>query len=258
MTISSKAASGSRPDPRASTVPLVEVRGVEKRFFHEGRELHVLKPIDLTIARGEMLSIVGASGAGKSTLLHLLGTLDLPSRGEILFNGQDVTRYTSAQLAEFRNTSLGFVFQFHHLLPEFSALENVMMPGLIRGVRRRVMREKAEQLLSEVGLAPRLAHRPGELSGGEQQRVALARALVMEPALVLADEPTGNLDSHTSEAIHELFFRLNRTHGTTFLIVTHSADLAQRMPRIVTMRDGRIEHDERREPALVARDASST
>jgi lipoprotein-releasing system ATP-binding protein len=257
MTISSKAASGSGPDPRASTVPLVEVRGVEKRFFHEGRELAVLKPIDLSISRGEMLSIVGASGAGKSTLLHLLGTLDLPSSGEILFNGTDVTRFSSAQLAEFRNTSLGFVFQFHHLLPEFSALENVMMPGLIRGTGRRAMREKAQLLLSEVGLAPRLAHRPGELSGGEQQRVALARALVMEPALVLADEPTGNLDSHTSEAIHELFFRLNRTHGTTFLIVTHSADLAQRMPRIVTMRDGCIEHDERREPALVTRDASS-
>jgi lipoprotein-releasing system ATP-binding protein len=254
MTTTSPTSSG----PRASNVPLVEVRGVEKRFFHEGRELRVLKPIDLCISRGEMLSIVGASGAGKSTLLHLLGTLDLPSSGQILFNGTDVTRFTSAQLAEFRNTSLGFVFQFHHLLPEFSALENVMMPGLIRGERRSTMRDKAALLLGEVGLSPRLAHRPGELSGGEQQRVALARALVMEPALVLADEPTGNLDSHTSEAIHELFFRLNRTHGTTFLIVTHSADLAQRMPRIVTMRDGCIEHDERRQPALVARDASST
>jgi lipoprotein-releasing system ATP-binding protein len=247
MTTTSSISSG----PHASNVPLVEVRGVEKRFFHEGRELRVLKPIDLRISRGEMLSIVGASGAGKSTLLHLLGTLDLPSSGQILFNGTDVTRYTSAQLAEFRNTSLGFVFQFHHLLPEFSALENVMMPGLIRGVRRSTIRDKATQLLAEVGLAPRLAHRPGELSGGEQQRVALARALVMEPALVLADEPTGNLDSQTSEAIHELFFRLNRTHGTTFLIVTHSADLAQRMPRIVTMRDGRIEHDERRTSAAL-------
>jgi lipoprotein-releasing system ATP-binding protein len=232
--------------------PLVEVRQVEKRFFHEGRELHVLKPIDLRIERGEMLSIVGASGAGKSTLLHLLGTLDLPSSGQILFNGKDVTRYTSAQLAEFRNTSLGFVFQFHHLLPEFSALENVMMPGLIRGEARRSLAAKAQKLLAEVGLGQRLSHRPGELSGGEQQRVALARALVMEPELVLADEPTGNLDSQTSEAIHELFFRLNRTHGTTFLIVTHSADLARRMPRVVTMRDGRIEHDERRPLAAVA------
>jgi lipoprotein-releasing system ATP-binding protein len=248
MTMTSSSSSGAAPAP---AVPLVEVRGVEKRFFHEGRELHVLKPIDLSIERGEMLSIVGASGAGKSTLLHLLGTLDLPSSGQILFHGRDVTRYTSAQLADFRNTSLGFVFQFHHLLPEFSALENVMMPGLIRGERRALLHAKATRLLSEVGLAQRLAHRPGELSGGEQQRVALARALVMEPELVLADEPTGNLDSQTSDAIHELFFRLNRTHGTTFLIVTHSSDLAQRMPRIVTMRDGRIEHDERRTSAAL-------
>jgi lipoprotein-releasing system ATP-binding protein len=252
MTIStSDSTSTSSAEFRAGTQPrtsppLVEVRGVEKRFFHEGRELTVLKPIDLIIERGEMLTIVGASGAGKSTLLHLMGTLDLPSSGQILFNGQDVTRYSSAQLAEFRNASLGFVFQFHHLLPEFTALENVMMPGLIRGMPRTALRERAERLLSEVGLSERLKHRPGELSGGEQQRVALARALSLEPALVLADEPTGNLDSHTSEAIHELFVRLNRTHGTTFLIVTHSSDLAARMPRIVTMRDGRIESDRRR------------
>jgi lipoprotein-releasing system ATP-binding protein len=226
--------------------PLVELRAVEKRFFHEGRELAILKPIDLVIERGEMLSIVGASGAGKSTLLHLLGTLDLPSRGQIFFAGADVTQYSSAELAAFRNRSLGFVFQFHHLLPEFSALENVMMPGLIRGGSRRELAARAEALLTEVGLKPRVSHRPGELSGGEQQRVALARALVMEPELVLADEPTGNLDSATSEAIHELFFRLNRTHGTTFLIVTHSGDLAARMPRVVHMRDGRIERDERR------------
>ena len=229
--------------------PLVELQAVEKRFFHEGRELAILKPIDLVIERGEMLSIVGASGAGKSTLLHMLGTLDLPSRGRILFAGSDVTAYSSAELAAFRNRSLGFVFQFHHLLPEFSALENVMMPGLIRGASRRELETRAHALLTEVGLGPRVRHRPGELSGGEQQRVALARAIVMEPELVLADEPTGNLDSTTSEAIHELFFRLNRTHGTTFLIVTHSADLAARMPRVVHMRDGRIERDERRQPS---------
>ena len=226
--------------------PLVELRGVEKRFVHEGRELAILKSIDLVIERGEMLSIVGQSGAGKSTLLHLLGTLDLPSHGQILFAGADVTTYSSAALAEFRNRSLGFVFQFHHLLPEFSALENVMMPGLIRGLSRKELDARARALLNEVGLTHRLEHRPGELSGGEQQRVALARAIVMEPELVLADEPTGNLDSGTSEAIHELFFRLNRTHGTTFLIVTHSVDLAARMPRVVHMRDGRIERDERR------------
>jgi lipoprotein-releasing system ATP-binding protein len=235
--------------PASKDLPLVQVRGVEKRFFHEGRELCVLQPIDLTIERGEMLTIMGASGAGKSTLLHLLGTLDLPTRGQILFNGNDVTQYSSNQLAEFRNLQLGFVFQFHHLLPEFTALENVVMPGLIRGLKRADLLERAERLLTEVGLKHRLKHRPGELSGGEQQRVALARALVMEPKLVLADEPTGNLDSHTSEAIHELFVRLNQGHGTTFLIVTHSPDLAARMPRVVTMRDGRIERDERRSDA---------
>jgi lipoprotein-releasing system ATP-binding protein len=232
--------------------PLVELRQVEKRFIHEGRELAILKPIDLVIERGEMLSIVGQSGAGKSTLLHLLGTLDLPSSGKIFFAGEDVTSYSSAALAEFRNKSLGFVFQFHHLLPEFSALENVMMPGMIRGMPRKQLSERASALLGEVGLGHRLAHRPGELSGGEQQRVALARAVVLEPELVLADEPTGNLDSATSEAIHELFFRLNRTHGTTFLIVTHSGDLAARMPRVVHMRDGRIERDERRTSAATA------
>ncbi len=229
------------------TPPLVEVRGVNKQFFHEGRELPILRDIDLTIERGEMLSIVGASGAGKSTLLHLLGTLDLPSSGQIFFGGRDVTAYSSAQLAAFRNETIGFVFQFHHLLPEFTALENVLMPGMIGGHARKRLEPAARALLHEVGLSHRLGHRPGELSGGEQQRVALARALVMNPQLVLADEPTGNLDSATSEAIHDLFFRLNQGHGTTFLIVTHSGDLAARMPRVVHMRDGRIERDERRE-----------
>jgi lipoprotein-releasing system ATP-binding protein len=234
------------PAAGQTNAPLVEVRGVEKRFMHEGRELTILHPIDLSIGHGEMLSIVGASGAGKSTLLHLLGTLDLPSKGAILFEGTDVTRYASSELADFRNQKLGFVFQFHHLLPEFSALENVLMPGLIRGLSRKKLEPNARELLAEVGLSHRLDHRPGELSGGEQQRVALARALVMEPMLVLADEPTGNLDSATSEAIHELIFRINQLHGTTFLIVTHSGDLAARMPRVVHMRDGRVERDERR------------
>ena len=228
--------------------PLVSVQNVTKTFQHEGRSLEVLKGIDLDIASGEMVTIVGPSGAGKSTLLHLIGTLDLPTEGRILYDGQDVTRLGSSDLAEFRNRSIGFVFQFHHLLPEFTALENVMMPGLIQGRRR--FETRAKQLLDEVGLSERLTHRPGELSGGEQQRVALARALLMEPKLVLADEPTGNLDSQTSASVHSLFFDLNRRHGITFLIVTHSRDFADMMPRRVSMKDGRIDSDERRPQPL--------
>jgi lipoprotein-releasing system ATP-binding protein len=228
--------------------PLVSVQNVTKTFEHEGRSLEVLKGIDLDIDRGEMVTIVGPSGAGKSTLLHLIGTLDLPTEGRILYGGQDVTRLGSSDLAEFRNRSIGFVFQFHHLLPEFTALENVMMPGLIQGRRR--FEDRARELLDEVGLSERLTHRPGELSGGEQQRVALARALLMEPKLVLADEPTGNLDSQTSASVHSLFFDLNRRHGITFLIVTHSRDFADMMPRRVSMKDGRIDSDERRPQPL--------
>jgi len=228
--------------------PLVSVQNVTKTFEHEGRSLEVLKGIDLDFDSGEMVTIVGPSGAGKSTLLHLIGTLDLPTEGRILYGGQDVTRLGSSELAEFRNRSIGFVFQFHHLLPEFTALENVMMPGLIQGRRR--FEDRARQLLDEVGLSERLTHRPGELSGGEQQRVALARALLMEPKLVLADEPTGNLDSQTSASVHSLFFDLNRRHGITFLIVTHSRDFADMMPRRVSMKDGRIDSDERRPQTL--------
>jgi lipoprotein-releasing system ATP-binding protein len=225
---------------------LVRVDGVSKQLLHEGREVHILHDVQLSIDAGEMLCIVGPSGAGKSTLLHILGTLDLPTTGRIVFDGEDVTRYSSARLADFRNRHLGFVFQFHHLLPEFTALENVMMPGLIRGTARPTLEKAARALLDEVGLTHRLTHRPGELSGGEQQRVALARALVMEPKLILADEPTGNLDSKTSDAMNELFFDLNRRRGTTFLIVTHSRDLAGLMPRVVRMSDGRIVADERK------------
>ena len=225
---------------------LVVVEKLTKVFPHEEREVVVLRGIDLVIEEGEMLCVVGQSGAGKSTLLHLLGTLDLPTSGRILYDGKDVTKYSSSRLAEFRNHSIGFVFQFHHLLPEFTALENVMMPGLIRGASKAEIAKSARDLLGEVGLSHRVTHRPGELSGGEQQRVALARALVMKPRLVLADEPTGNLDSKTSDAIHKQFFDLNQKRGTTFLIVTHSRDLAERMPRVVTMRDGTIESDERR------------
>ncbi len=235
--------------PARATKTLVVVKDVWKKFLHEGREVVILKGIDLVIEEGEMLAVVGPSGAGKSTLLQILGTLDLPTSGKILFGGDDVTRYSAARLADFRNRRLGFVFQFHHLLPEFTALENVVMPGLIRGEDRGTLEKRARALLEEVGLSHRITHRPGELSGGEQQRVALARAIVMNPKLVLADEPTGNLDSKTSEAIHKLFIELNQSRGTTFLIVTHSRDLADRMPRKVSMRDGRIEQDVRREPS---------
>lgn len=230
---------------------LVAVEQVHKIFLHEGREVHVLKGIDLVIEKGEMLSVVGPSGAGKSTLLHILGTLDLPTRGTIRYEGQDVTRYSPSRLATFRNYSLGFVFQSHHLLPEFTALENVMMPGMIRGEERGTLRKSARALLEDVGLDHRLSHRPGELSGGEQARVALARALLLNPVLVLADEPTGNLDSKTSDAIHELFFELNRSRGTTFLIVTHNNQLADSLPRKVSMRDGKIEADVRCDPREV-------
>jgi lipoprotein-releasing system ATP-binding protein len=228
--------------------PLVTVQNVTKTFEHEGRSLEVLKGIDLEIGRGEMVTIVGPSGAGKSTLLHLIGTLDLPTEGQILYGGRDVTRLGSSELAEFRNRSIGFVLQFHHLLPEFTALENVMMPSLIQG--GRPLEDRARQLLDEVGLTDRLTHRPGELSGGEQQRVALARALLMEPKLVLADEPTGNLDSQTSNSVQSLIFDLNQRHGITFLIVTHSRDFAEMMPRRVSMKDGRIDSDERRSQPL--------
>ena len=226
--------------------PLIRAERVTKTFSHEGSPVHVLREVDVSIDAGEMLCVIGASGAGKSTLLHILGALDLPSAGKVFYEGKDVTRLSSARLAEFRNRSVGFVFQFHHLLPEFDALENVMMPGLIRGMRRKELSGRAHALLEEVGLSHRLSHRPGELSGGEQQRVAFARALMMEPRVVLADEPTGNLDSKTSAGIHELLFELNRKRGTTFLIVTHSTELARRMPRVVRMQDGRIIDDEKR------------
>ena len=201
----------------------------------------MLRGITLTIQQGEMLSVEGASGVGKSTLLHVLGTLDLPTSGKIQFEGQDITRFSPAALDEFRGQRIGFVFQFHHLLPEFTALENVMMPALIQRTPRREARQRAADLLARVGLGHRLTHRPGQLSGGEQQRVALVRALVMRPRLLLADEPTGNLDTKTSEEMHALFFDFNREFGTTMLVVTHNPDLAASMPRRIRMIDGRLE-----------------
>ncbi|HEX2735978.1 MAG TPA: ABC transporter ATP-binding protein [Polyangiaceae bacterium] len=223
--------------------PVVLVQDLKKSFLHMGNRLDVLRGIDLTIDYGEVLSIVGASGAGKSTLLHCIGTLDLPSSGRLWLAGEELTKLSGSRLATVRNRLIGFVFQFHHLLPEFNALENVMMPGLIGGRSRSEMRERAKRLLDVVGLSHRETHRPGELSGGEQQRVAVARALALEPQLLLADEPTGNLDSSTGDAVHDLFFQINREYGTTIVVVTHNPGFAQRMPRVVRMRDGRIVGD---------------
>jgi lipoprotein-releasing system ATP-binding protein len=224
---------------------LVHVEGLRKSFNHMGNVLEVLKGIDLEINAGELLSIVGASGAGKSTLLHCIGTLDLPTSGKIVLDGQELTTMSGPRLARVRNQSIGFVFQFHHLLPEFNAMENVMMPGLIRGDNKKRMEQRATELLGEVGLAHRISHRPGEMSGGEQQRVAIARALTLEPKLLLADEPTGNLDTATSDAVHDLFFEINRKHSTTIVVVTHNPSFAQRMPRVVEMSDGKIINDQR-------------
>ncbi len=204
----------------------------------------MLRGIDLEVHAGEQVAVVGSSGAGKSTLLHLIGALDTPTSGEIHFAGHDVSRMRPKALAAFRNQTIGFMFQFHHLLPEFTALENVMMPALIARESKREAAEKAKRWLDEVGLSHRLDHRPGELSGGEQQRTALARALVTNPKLLLADEPTGNLDSGTSEGIHALFDRLNAEAGTAMLVVTHNRDLAGRMQRRLVMRDGALFEEE--------------
>ncbi len=237
--------------------PLVVAANVKKSFHHMGRTLDVLRGIDITIGAGEMVGVVGQSGAGKSTFLHCMGTLDIPSSGSIRIDGEEITSLSSTRLADLRNRTIGFVFQFHHLLPEFNALENVMMPGLIQGRPRKDLEVRASALLEEVGLRERALHRPGELSGGEQQRVALARALVLEPKLILADEPTGNLDSGTSQQIHELFFRINEQRGTTIIVVTHNMSLAESMPRVVTLKDGRVEKDEGRGEGSRARKSES-
>ncbi len=217
---------------------LVEVTGLTKRFVTADGELEVLRDVDFRLEEGARVAIVGQSGVGKSTFLHVLGALDHPTAGSVRFRGEDVFAKPPDELARFRNVSLGFVFQFHHLLPEFSALENVMMPGLLRGLDFAEMRERAAAMLGEVGLAARLEHRTGKLSGGERQRVAVARALVLDPALVLADEPTGNLDPGTGERISELLLEMNRTRGMALVVVTHNERLAERLGRIAVLQRG--------------------
>ena len=215
---------------------MIELQGITKSFG----SLQVLKGIDLTIDKGEVVSIVGPSGAGKTTLLQIMGTLDKPDMGRILLNGTEINRLKERELAAFRNREIGFVFQFHQLLPEFTALENVTIPALIQGVSSGEARRSAVEMLEFMGLSERASHKPAELSGGEKQRVAVARALINHPSVVLADEPSGSLDTHNKEELHRLFFELRDKLGQTFVIVTHDEGLASQTDRTIHMLDGRI------------------
>ena len=212
-------------------------KGIHKSYG----SLEVLKGVDLEISKGEIVSIVGASGAGKSTLLHLLGTLDRPDRGELFLHDQNLLQLQRDALAEFRNSRIGFIFQFHNLLPEFTALENICIPGFIQGREEKELNNRAEELAEILGIRHRLEHKPSELSGGEQQRVAVARALINSPDLVFADEPSGNLDTSNARALHDLFFKLRDTFQLSFVLVTHNEELAIMADRRVVMKDGRIE-----------------
>ena len=221
-------------------MPMIKITNLHKSFTMGSQELTVLKGIDLEIPRGQMVAVVGASGAGKSTMLHIMGMLDRPTKGTVYFDNQDLFQMSEAQQAEFRNRRIGFVFQFHHLLPEFTALENACMPALVQRRDPTAVKTEATTLLTEVGLGHRLHHKPGELSGGEQQRVAMARALMQKPDVVLADEPTGNLDTHSGDGLFGLMRTLSKTRGTTFVIVTHNDKLSAQSDRIVHMQDGLI------------------
>lgn len=223
---------------------MIRVENLNKTFLKDGLKIEVLKGLNLQIATGESLAVVGVSGSGKSTLIHILGTLDHPTSGTVLFDGIDVFTWSEQRLSAFRNQKIGFVFQFHNLLPEFNALENTMMPALIRRIPKAEARRKAEAILNEVGLGDRMTHKPGELSGGEQQRVAIARALILEPEILLADEPTGNLDTETGKKIEEVLITLNRTKRITLIVVTHNESLACRMSQQIGLRDGRIYYHE--------------
>lgn len=219
---------------------ILECRGVTKHFDKDGVRTEALRGVDLQLQEADMVSIVGSSGAGKSTLLHVMGTLEPISSGQILFEGKDITRYSQTELAQFRNRKLGFIFQFHYLLQEFTALENVLMPALVAGEPREKYEGLARELLEEVGLSHRITHRPGELSGGEQQRVAVARALIMNPRMILADEPTGNLDSENAERIKDILIGLNQSRGVALVLVTHDQNIAEEFPKQIVMRDGRV------------------
>lgn len=218
---------------------MIEGKDLSKKYG----ELEVLKGVDVSIKEGEIVSITGPSGAGKSTLLQLLGTLDTPKDGAVIYNGKEVTSLSARQLAAFRNENIGFIFQFHHLLPEFTAIENVCMPAFIRGDSKKVARERALELLTKLGLEHRLEHKPNELSGGEQQRVAVARALMNNPKVIFADEPSGNLDTENARDLHHLFLELRKDFGQTFVIVTHNEELAEMADRVIKMKDGRLEVD---------------
>ena len=217
---------------------VLECRGIEKTFHDGTRDLHVLRGVDLTVEENKIIAISGASGAGKSTLLQIMGTLDKPTAGQVVYRDKALDSLSGSAVNRVRNEDLGFVFQFYHLLPEFTALENVMMPALVRGRSRAACRARAEELLIQVGLAERMTHKPSQLSGGEQQRVAIARALFNDPAVVLADEPTGNLDEHTGAEIVELLFELNASQGMTLVLVTHDLQLARRAHRWAELREG--------------------
>lgn len=221
--------------------PILVGRELRKTYIQEdGSELNILEGVDLEVSAGEAVAIVGASGAGKSTLLHLLGGLDRPTSGEVILAGHDLAALSERDLATARNRSIGFVFQFHHLLREFTALENVMMPLMVGGAQPNDAKLRAKALLTQVGLAERLTHKPWQLSGGEQQRVAVARALSNRPAVVIADEPSGNLDTHTGEQLHDLFFRLRSEHGVALVIATHNRELAERADRVLHMKEGQL------------------
>lgn len=221
----------------------IQLEGVRKEYTIESTRVEALRGVSIKIPEGAMVAVTGKSGAGKSTLLHVIGTLDRPSAGRVFLNGVDVSSMNDRTLSRFRNQSVGFVFQMNNLLPEFSALENVMMPGIIAGLPASGLRERATNLLASVGLGERIEHKPGELSGGEQQRVAIARALMMSPPILVADEPTGNLDRKTSLMIQDLLLELVRAHRMTLLLVTHDMELASRLPSQIVMEDGVVVHD---------------